>query len=325
MVRSPDDALSDPPSALSDLSPNAPITGSEADEDCLLAHAFLERSGKATAALLLGLLSFGLSILAAIPAILLGFISLREIDRAAGRLTGKQVAVAGIVLGCLGTMLPIVALHLVYPWHSQVTAMNNLKEISDATIRAAEENDGRMVAQAICGNDGQPLLSWRVALLPYLGHDDLYQRFRLDEPWDGPNNTHLVLEMPKVFAHPLDRAGASRGLTHWRVFTGPDTPFPVPIPPFPPGLSSLRYPASFSSGTHQTLLIVEAADPVPWTKPEELPYRSDQPLPKLGGRFRGGFLIALADGSARLVSADVSEKAVRDAIDPAHDYGWGQW
>jgi hypothetical protein len=29
--------------------------------------------------------------------------------------------------------------------------------------------------------DGKPLLSWRVAILPYIGHDELYRQFHLDE------------------------------------------------------------------------------------------------------------------------------------------------
>src|SRR5205085_2654787 len=44
------------------------------------------------------------------------------------------------------------------------------------------------------------LLSWRVAILPYLANDHLYRRFKLDEPWDGPHNRTLLAEMPEVFA-----------------------------------------------------------------------------------------------------------------------------
>src|SRR5215211_2927807 len=33
---------------------------------------------------------------------------------------------------------------------------------------------------------GRPILSWRVAILPYLDLDFLHAQFKLDEPWDGP-------------------------------------------------------------------------------------------------------------------------------------------
>jgi hypothetical protein len=35
--------------------------------------------------------------------------------------------------------------------------------------------------------------------------------------------------------------------------------------------------SDISDGPSKTLLVVEAADPVPWTKPEDLPYSPEQP------------------------------------------------
>src|SRR5688500_11565979 len=40
---------------------------------------------------------------------------------------------------------------------------------------------------AIKSKDGKPLLSWRVALLPFIEHYQLYKKFKLDEPWDSPH------------------------------------------------------------------------------------------------------------------------------------------
>ena len=52
------------------------------------------------------------------------------------------------------------------------------------------------------------------------------------------------------------------------------------------------------------------------TKPEDLPYAPDQPLPKLGGIFKDGFgfRAALADGDVRTIKKDTSEKTMRAAI-----------
>ncbi|MDG3007039.1 sigma-70 family RNA polymerase sigma factor [Paludisphaera mucosa] len=55
---------------------------------------------------------------------------------------------------------------------------------------------------AIRGADGRPLLSWRVALLPYLEAGDLYNQFRLNEPWNSPHNGPLLARMPAVFDTP---------------------------------------------------------------------------------------------------------------------------
>jgi len=62
----------------------------------------------------------------------------------------------------------------------------------------------------------------------------------------------------------------------------------------------------------KTLLVVEAAEPVPWTKPEDLPYSPDQPLPKLGGLFiKKGFRVMMADGGTRWLPDDIDEKTIR--------------
>jgi RNA polymerase sigma factor (sigma-70 family) len=83
----------------------------------------------------------------------------------------------------------------------------NLKRIGLAmhNYQSAEEH---FPAASIQAKDGKPLLSWRVALLPYLvdydgrTREDLYKAFRLDEPWDSPHNKALLSRMPAVFASP---------------------------------------------------------------------------------------------------------------------------
>jgi hypothetical protein len=62
------------------------------------------KSGKARISFALGLWSFFVSILTGVPAIILGLLSLREIRQSGGRLQGKKLAVAGIILGLLGSL-----------------------------------------------------------------------------------------------------------------------------------------------------------------------------------------------------------------------------
>jgi hypothetical protein len=56
----------------------------------------------------------------------------------------------------------------------------------------------------------------------------------------------------------------------------------------------------FPEGSANTILVVEASTPVPWTKPDDLPYMPERALPPLG-RFPGGFQAVMADGSVRFV------------------------
>jgi hypothetical protein len=59
---------------------------------------------KALVSFELSLLSFLVSILAGIPAIINGLLGLREIRQSRGRLQGKGLAVSGILLGSLGSL-----------------------------------------------------------------------------------------------------------------------------------------------------------------------------------------------------------------------------
>src|SRR5262245_48474313 len=38
---------------------------------------------------------------------------------------------------------------------------------------------------------GKSMHSWRVLILPYLGRQDLYDAYDLNEPWNGPSNRKL--------------------------------------------------------------------------------------------------------------------------------------
>ena len=62
------------------------------------------------------------------------------------------------------------------------------------------------------------------------------------------------------------------------------------------------------------LLVVEGAGPVPWTKPEELPFDPDKPLPKVGGHFDDIFIGAMGDGSVRVFPMKIPEKTLRALI-----------
>jgi Protein of unknown function (DUF1559) len=157
---------------------------------------------------------------------------------------------------------------------------------------------------------GQPLYSWRVLLLPYLEEQALYSQFKLDEPWDSPNNQPLLARMPHVYLSPPQYEPKEPYATHYQVFTGGGAIFEASPKA---RLLSLK-DISAADGTSKTLLVVEAAEPVPWTKPEDLPYSPDQPLPKLGGVSWRGFCALFADGSGRVLPEDLDEKTLRATI-----------
>src|SRR5438045_1511259 len=76
----------------------------------------------------------------------------------------------------------------------RLTSSNNLKQIALA-FHSFHDTYGGMPAAAICDKAGKPLLSWRVAILPWIEEGALYKQFKLDEPWDSKHNKALLKKM----------------------------------------------------------------------------------------------------------------------------------
>jgi hypothetical protein len=157
---------------------------------------------------------------------------------------------------------------------------------------------------AVVSKNNTPLLSWRVLLLPYVGQEKLFREFKLTEPWDSAHNVKLLAKMPDVYCPVLtDTVPANETL--WQVFTGPGTVFEQD--------KQIKLP-QIVDGTVNTIMFVEAARSVPWTKPADLPYDANKPLPKLGHMFTEYYLLALCDGSVSYGKKNFDEKTMRLAI-----------
>ena len=83
----------------------------------------------------------------------------------------------------------------------KITNVNNLRKICSAIINCSKENKGLM-PQDIVDKAGKPLLSWRVAILPFVEQEELYAQFKLDEPWDSDNNKKLIAKIQFILVRP---------------------------------------------------------------------------------------------------------------------------
>jgi beta-lactamase regulating signal transducer with metallopeptidase domain len=171
-------------------------------------------------------------------------------------------------------------------------AMNNLKMLALA-MHNYHDKHKHFPPAVVMGPDGKTPHSWRVELLPFLDAEKLFREYRENEPWDSPINAKVLRHMPDVFRSPFDAANSTD--SSYYVFTGPGTIFDGP---------NGTPISSITDGTSNTLLVVESERNIPWTKPEDIPFDPNKPLPTLGGYVEGRFLAALADGSARRFETD---------------------
>ncbi len=181
---------------------------------------------------------------------------------------------------------------------------NNLKQILLAWHNHHDAN-GKFPPQAIRDGKGKALLSWRVAILPYIDQQALYNEFHLDEPWDSEHNRKLIEKMPAIYASP-NPATAKPNQTYYQTFVGP-------MAIVEKGKDTQL--ADITDGTSNTIAVAEAGKPVIWTRPDDIPFDPEKPLPKLGGPgFPGGFNAAFADGSVRFLLHTINPMVLRALI-----------
>jgi hypothetical protein len=181
--------------------------------------------------------------------------------------------------------------------------LNNLKQIGLA-LHAYHDTNKKFPTAAIYSKDGKPLLSWRVAILPYIEQGNLYNLFKLDEPWDSEHNLKLLDKMPTTYG-PIGNNKDDKTKTYYRVFTGANTVFE--------GTTGRRI-TDIIDGTSNTILVVEAHEGVPWTKPDDLPYDAKKALPRLGNHGDKGFAVLTCDGAVHIFRQDFDEQQMRNAI-----------
>jgi len=128
------------------------------------------------------------------------------------------------------------------------------------------------------GPDGRPWHSWRVLILPFFDDRSLraiYDRYKFDEPWDGPHNKQLLDPMPTVYTdHP---AGAPADtFTRYAAVTGPGTMFAAEGVAFDPTIKPRRIGHGMREHDLRddafTLVIgtLSGDAEVPWMKPEDV-------------------------------------------------------
>lgn len=195
-----------------------------------------------------------------------------------------------ILAGCSGGRSSVVG-----GQRNKVAASaDNLRLIVEAITKYRRQNM-RFPPRFLTDEQGNPTLSWRVAILPMMGYQDLYDRFNLEEPWDSDKNRALVAEMPDVFRSPF--AADKQGKTSYLAAAGPD------------GVISGgdgKMVNAITDGTFNTLLLVEVADDraVEWTRPDDYEWNESTPADGLAiVSSDGECLVAMVDTSIQMIPA----------------------
>lgn len=215
---------------------------------------------------------------------------------------GCGCALALLFLAALAVLQAIKAIHSTERY---MKCLYNMKCIALAIHNFTDVNGASPPAYTVDEN-GEPLHSWRVALLPYIGESKLYLQIRHDEPWDSEWNSQFHDQMPAIYACPsaplkpglttyaavVDDEGALRPTYH-RVYGG----------------SSVK-PEEIADGAENTIFLVERRALVCWMDPTH--ETSLESLAEtIGSGHALGALAVMFDGSVRRIERNIEPKTLR--------------
>jgi len=177
--------------------------------------------------------------------------------------------------------------------------------------------------------------SWMCELLPFIGHQDVYDKFNFQRTWMGEPNQVIATAIIPEFLNPHDTRekrwaglGYQRGmgLTHFAGMSGLETRNEVAakLPRSDPkagmfGYDEIAKASQITDGTSQTIMIIGTGEfASPWVQAGGGTIRgAREPLfdeiTGLGskGLAKKGSFAVMADGSIRFISADIDPRVFR--------------
>lgn len=183
---------------------------------------------------------------------------------------------------------------------------DNLQRIVVAML-LYEKQHGTLPPAYSVEEQGRPLNSWRVLLLPYLGYDELHSQIRLDEPWNSPHNQAFHMADVPIFQCPSAALGP--GMTEYSVVEGETCAF------F--GGEGRRLD-SFGEHSANLILVVERIDPICWMDPTReitfdeacLGINRDGARTGLGSDHQAGMHVGLRSGAIRFISQNIDRQHI---------------
>ncbi|MCU0710623.1 MAG: DUF1559 domain-containing protein [Pirellula sp.] len=229
----------------------------------------------------------------------------------------KKWAPIGIIAIALATVVVAggVGVYFAIPFITKKAALAAQRSDSSNMIAIAEALNayalryGTYPTPVVKDNSGTPLYSWRVLILPFLGYQQLYDRFQLDQPYDSPANLSLAIEMPRVFASSFTGSG-NVDQTNYSLLVGPGTLFPA------------SGPLSPADAEDPTILVVETNDGMcSWSEPMDIDVGKglsigSKPMKHIGGIHKGVAIVVTVKEEAYAIPATNSQVLVDALVTP---------
>ena len=184
----------------------------------------------------------------------------------------------------------------------RVECSNNLKQIGLA-LHNYHDTFGCFPPAVITDEDGFPRYSWRVAILPFMDKESLYDSYDPDVSWDDPANSQVRMAVVPCYQCPSDERYLPN-TTNYVMITGEGT-----VGGLPNETTKIR---DVADGLANTILVVEIADSfIEWSEPSDLSIDeltmllNDPQGTGPGSHHPGGLNVLYCDGTVEFITEDL--------------------
>jgi len=194
--------------------------------------------------------------------------------------------------------------------------MCNLKMLGLA-LQNYHYDHGHFPPAYICDENGKPMHSWRVLILPYMELQAIYDQYDFSEPWNGPNNSLLAtMPPPPEFQCPSGNLHGTP-LTNYVAVVGPQTMWPED--------RCIRLTGESGAGLDTIHLVEITNSDIHWMEPRDLTFEQAaagiQPKSGLGisSEHPGAVVYLDANYKVRTLGRDTDVAALREllTVDPS--------
>ena len=218
----------------------------------------------------------------------------------------------GLVFGAILVALLLPAVQSAREAARRSQCSNNLKQLALA-MHNYHDTYKVFPAAILTDEGGEPMRSWRVAILPFVEQQGLYSQYDFDVPWDDPGNQFLAGIPVSIYRCPSDppSSGASSLCeTNYVMVVGKGTIGGEPN-------ESVAF-SDITDGMSNTIMMIEVGGSgINWMEPrditleEAITYITNPAASPFTQSHPGGVNVALADGSVRFISSGIDPGMLR--------------
>lgn len=217
-------------------------------------------------------------------------------------IVGILFVVGLLICGVLAALL-IPAVSAARTAAQRMQSQNNVKMIM-LGLHNYHATYNQLPAAYTTDAEGKPLLSWRVAILPFVEGMAQYEQVDFTKPWDAPENAQLLQQMPSVYRSPLSDPSLPPDCTTVFAIRSDKSVLQPPAEKTGQGIGF----SQMMDGTANTVAIVEIpTHGIPWTKPDDLTPQQAYDL-YTNSKHPEQCILGMADGAVKSMGTGLSRE-----------------